>query len=246
MLDDAAARGPDASACRASTSAAARRPTSRPRCAPRSPNTKRSARRSSTCRCRARALSIPAYYVIAPAEASSNLSRFDGVRYGHRAADYDGLESMYAKTRAEGFGWEVKRRILVGTYVLSHGYYDAYYLKAQKLRRLIADDFRHAFARRRRAALRRADGAGRADRRVGHRRRSPTTRSPNTSPTSSRCRSASRGCRGCRSRAASATAAGRSGCRSSATTSTRRGCSRSRIASSRRPTGMRACRPAFA
>ncbi len=90
-------------------------------------------------------LSIPAYYVIAPAEASSNLSRFDGVRYGHRAADYDGLESMYAKTRAEGFGWEVKRRILIGTYVLSHGYYDAYYLQAQKLRRLIADDFRAAF-----------------------------------------------------------------------------------------------------
>ena len=91
------------------------------------------------------ALSIPAYYVIAPAEASSNLSRFDGVRYGHRAADYDGLESMYAKTRAEGFGWEVKRRILVGTYVLSHGYYDAYYLKAQKLRRLIAEDFQRVF-----------------------------------------------------------------------------------------------------
>ncbi len=90
-------------------------------------------------------LSIPAYYVIAPAEASSNLSRFDGVRYGHRAADYAGLETMYERTRAEGFGWEVKRRILIGTYVLSHGYYDAYYLQAQKLRRLIADDFRHAF-----------------------------------------------------------------------------------------------------
>lgn len=91
-------------------------------------------------------LSIPAYYVIAPAEASSNLSRFDGVRYGHRAADYDGLESMYAKTRAEGFGWEVKRRILIGAYVLSHGYYDAYYIKAQKLRRMIADDFQRAFS----------------------------------------------------------------------------------------------------
>ncbi len=90
-------------------------------------------------------LSIPAYYVIAPAEASSNLSRFDGVRYGHRAADYDGLESMYSKTRAEGFGWEVKRRILIGTYVLSHGYYDAYYMQAQKLRRLIADDFKRVF-----------------------------------------------------------------------------------------------------
>ncbi len=90
-------------------------------------------------------LSIPAYYVIAPAEASSNLSRFDGVRYGHRAADYAGLETMYARTRAEGFGWEVKRRILIGTYVLSHGYYDAYYLQAQKLRRLIADDFQRVF-----------------------------------------------------------------------------------------------------
>ena len=92
-------------------------------------------------------LSIPAYYVIAPAEASSNLSRFDGVRYGHRAADYDGLDAMYSKTRAEGFGWEVKRRILIGAYVLSHGYYDAYYLKAQKLRRLIVDDFQSAFSR---------------------------------------------------------------------------------------------------
>jgi len=90
-------------------------------------------------------LSIPAYYVIAPAEASSNLSRFDGVRYGHRAADYDGLDSMYMRTRAEGFGWEVKRRILVGAYVLSHGYYDAYYIKAQKLRRMIADDFQAVF-----------------------------------------------------------------------------------------------------
>ncbi len=90
-------------------------------------------------------LSIPAYYVIAPAEASSNLSRFDGVRYGHRAADYRDLESMYKTTRAEGFGWEVKRRILIGAYVLSHGYYDAYYIQAQKLRRLIADDFQRAF-----------------------------------------------------------------------------------------------------
>ena len=90
-------------------------------------------------------LSVPAYYVIAPAEASSNLSRFDGVRYGHRAADYADLDDMYAKSRAEGFGAEVKRRILIGTYVLSHGYYDAYYLKAQKVRRLIAADFQEAF-----------------------------------------------------------------------------------------------------
>jgi aspartyl-tRNA(Asn)/glutamyl-tRNA(Gln) amidotransferase subunit A len=90
-------------------------------------------------------LSIPVYYVIAPAEASSNLSRFDGVRYGHRAAEYTDLADMYRKTRSEGFGEEVKRRILVGAYVLSHGYYDAYYLQAQKIRRLIAEDFRRAF-----------------------------------------------------------------------------------------------------
>ena len=90
-------------------------------------------------------LSIPVYYVIAPAEASSNLSRFDGVRYGHRAAEYKDLSDMYKKTRAEGFGEEVKRRILVGSYVLSHGYYDAYYLQAQKIRRLIAQDFQTAF-----------------------------------------------------------------------------------------------------
>ena len=89
--------------------------------------------------------SVPAYYVIAPAEASSNLSRFDGVRYGHRAAQYGDLTDMYKKTRAEGFGAEVKRRILVGTYVLSHGYYDAYYLKAQQVRRLIAEDFTRAY-----------------------------------------------------------------------------------------------------
>ncbi|APR03018.1 Asp-tRNA(Asn)/Glu-tRNA(Gln) amidotransferase subunit GatA [Thauera chlorobenzoica] len=89
-------------------------------------------------------LAIPAYYVIAPAEASSNLSRFDGVRYGHRAAGYGDLADMYSKSRAEGFGAEVKRRILVGTYVLSHGYYDAYYLQAQRLRRLIAQDFQAA------------------------------------------------------------------------------------------------------
>ncbi|MGA7984099.1 MAG: Asp-tRNA(Asn)/Glu-tRNA(Gln) amidotransferase subunit GatA [Burkholderiales bacterium] len=91
------------------------------------------------------ALAVPVYYVLAPAEASSNLSRFDGVRYGHRAKDYADLAEMYSRTRAEGFGAEVKRRILVGTYVLSHGYYDAYYLQAQKLRRLIAQDFAAAF-----------------------------------------------------------------------------------------------------
>ena len=90
-------------------------------------------------------LSVAAYYVIAPAEASSNLSRFDGVRYGHRAAEYADLVDMYCKSRAQGFGEEVKRRILIGTYVLSHGYYDAYYVKAQKIRRLIATDFEEAF-----------------------------------------------------------------------------------------------------
>lgn len=90
-------------------------------------------------------LSIPVYYVLAPAEASSNLSRYDGVRYGHRAKQYGDLMDMYCKTRAEGFGAEVKRRILIGTYVLSAGYYDAYYLQAQKIRRLIAQDFENAF-----------------------------------------------------------------------------------------------------
>jgi aspartyl-tRNA(Asn)/glutamyl-tRNA(Gln) amidotransferase subunit A len=90
-------------------------------------------------------LAVPAYYVIAPAEASSNLSRFDGVRYGHRAKEYSDLVDMYCRTRAEGFGAEVKQRILVGTYVLSHGYYDAYYLQAQKVRRLIAQEFSLAF-----------------------------------------------------------------------------------------------------
>jgi aspartyl-tRNA(Asn)/glutamyl-tRNA(Gln) amidotransferase subunit A len=90
-------------------------------------------------------LAIPVYYIIAPAEASSNLSRFDGVKFGHRAKQHGDLLDMYKKTRAEGFGDEVKRRIMIGTYVLSHGYYDAYYLQAQKIRRMIADDFQQAF-----------------------------------------------------------------------------------------------------
>ena len=90
-------------------------------------------------------LAIPVYYVIAPAEASSNLSRFDGVKFGRRAANYGDLLDMYQKTRTEGFGDEVKRRIMIGTYVLSHGYYDAYYLQAQKIRRMIANDFQQAF-----------------------------------------------------------------------------------------------------
>ena len=91
------------------------------------------------------ALAIPAYYVIAPAEASSNLSRFDGMRFGHRAEDYRDLNDMIAKSRAEGFGREVQRRILTGTYMLCHGYFDAYYLQAQRVRRLIAQDFQDAF-----------------------------------------------------------------------------------------------------
>ncbi|MDH5535341.1 MAG: Asp-tRNA(Asn)/Glu-tRNA(Gln) amidotransferase subunit GatA, partial [Betaproteobacteria bacterium] len=92
-------------------------------------------------------LSVPVYYVLAPAEASSNLARYDGVRYGYRAPEFTDLMDMYKKTRAQGFGAEVKRRILIGTYVLSHGYYDAYYIRAQKLRRLIAADFAEAFKR---------------------------------------------------------------------------------------------------
>ncbi len=91
-------------------------------------------------------LSIPVYYIIAPAEASSNLSRFDGVKFGHRAKNFTDLADMYEKTRSEGFGDEVKRRIMIGSYVLSHGYYDAYYLQAQKIRRMIDDDFQRAFA----------------------------------------------------------------------------------------------------
>jgi len=90
-------------------------------------------------------LSVPVYYVLAPAEASSNLARYDGVRYGYRAPEYSDLTDMYRKTRSQGFGAEVKRRILIGTYVLSHGYYDAYYIQAQKVRRLIARDFVEAF-----------------------------------------------------------------------------------------------------
>ena len=88
---------------------------------------------------------MPTYYVVAPAECSSNLARFDGVRYGHRCEDPLDLEDLYKRSRAEGFGAEVKRRIMIGTYVLSAGYYDAYYLKAQKLRHLISDDFKRAF-----------------------------------------------------------------------------------------------------
>ena len=120
--------------------------------------TRSSAPRSSRSALPRTELSIPVYYIIAPAEASSNLSRFDGVRYGHRAKHYGDLLDMYKKTRAEGFGAEVKRRIMIGTYVLSHGYYDAYYLQAQKMRRMIADDFQagvRAVRRDRRARSRR-------------------------------------------------------------------------------------------
>ncbi|MCP4407119.1 MAG: Asp-tRNA(Asn)/Glu-tRNA(Gln) amidotransferase subunit GatA [Gammaproteobacteria bacterium] len=90
-------------------------------------------------------LSVPVYYVVAPAECSSNLARYDGVRFGHRCEDPCDLEDMYKRSRGEGFGAEVKRRVMIGTYTLSAGYYDAYYLKAQKIRRLISDDFRRAF-----------------------------------------------------------------------------------------------------
>jgi aspartyl-tRNA(Asn)/glutamyl-tRNA(Gln) amidotransferase subunit A len=92
-------------------------------------------------------LSVPVYYVLAPAEASSNLARYDGVRYGYRAPEYSDLMDLYRRTRSQGFGAEVKRRILIGTYVLSHGYYDAYYIQAQRVRRLIARDFAEAFKR---------------------------------------------------------------------------------------------------
>ncbi len=91
-------------------------------------------------------LSIPVYYIVCAAEASSNLSRFDGVKFGHRAKEFSDLADMYQRTRSEGFGDEVKRRIMIGSYVLSHGYYDAYYLQAQKIRRMIAKDFQSAFA----------------------------------------------------------------------------------------------------
>ena len=104
--------------------------------------------RSATCRCRTPTLAIPVYYIVAPAEASSNLARFDGVRYGLRI-DGDGLRGMYEATRSRGFGPEVTRRILLGTYVLSAGYYDAYYRKAQQVRTLIADDFRRRLRERR-------------------------------------------------------------------------------------------------
>jgi aspartyl-tRNA(Asn)/glutamyl-tRNA(Gln) amidotransferase subunit A len=90
-------------------------------------------------------LSIPVYYIVCAAEASSNLSRFDGVKFGHRAKEFTDLADMYQRTRSEGFGDEVKRRIMIGSYVLSHGYYDAYYLQAQKIRRMIAKDFQKAF-----------------------------------------------------------------------------------------------------
>ena len=117
---------------------------------------------------------LPAYYIIAPAEASANLARFDGVRYGYRAADADDLIEMYERTRGEGFGAEVKRRIMIGTYALSSGYYDAYYGQAQKVRTLVRRDFDAAFARGRPASSRRP------------RRRSPS-RSARAPPTRWRC-----------------------------------------------------------
>ena len=134
-----------ASACRRNFSPKAWRRTWRKQSKTRSPNTANSAATMVEVILPNMELSVPVYYVLAPAEASSNLSRFDGVRYGYRAPEYADLLDMYKKTRAQGFGAEVKRRILIGTYVLSHGYYDAYYIQAQKLRRLIAQDFAEAF-----------------------------------------------------------------------------------------------------
>ena len=157
-------------------------------------------------------LAVPVYYVIAPAEASSNLSRFDGVRYGHRAANYTDLADMYRKTRAEGFGAEVKRRILVGTYVLSHGYYDAYYLKAQQVRRLIADDFLRAY--------RTCDviiGPDRADGRVPDRRQDRRPGADVPERHLHRRRQTSPARRRCRFPAASTATACRSACRFRAT-----------------------------
>ncbi len=137
---------------------------------------------ASAFRCPAPNCRYPAYYVIAPAEASSNLSRYDGVRYGHRAAQYRDLAEMTSRSRAEGFGAEVQRRIMVGAYVLSHGYYDAYYLQAQKLRRMIADDFQTGLRR----AVRRDHRAGLAHGRLEPRRKTAKTRPPCAWPTSTR------------------------------------------------------------
>ncbi len=170
-------------------------------------------------------LSVPAYYVIAPAEASSNLSRFDGARYGYRAKDYTDLADMYRKTRAEGFGAEVRRRILIGTYVLSHGYYDAYYLKAQKIRRLIANDFTEAFKR--------------CDVVIGP--TSPTVAfkigAKTADPVQMYLNDISRGCPRRLSPAVSAPAACPWGSTSSEIISRKRSCSMWRTATSARPTG---------
>ena len=163
-------------------------------------------------------LSVPAYYVIAPAEASSNLSRFDGVRYGYRAPEYTDLADMYRKTRAQGFGAEVKRRILIGTYVLSHGYYDAYYLKAQKIRRLIAQDFAEAFKQ---CDLIMGPTTPSVAFELGAKGDDPVQMYLSTSTPSRRTSPA---CRRCRFPAASAKAACRWGCSSSATISPRRAC----------------------
>jgi aspartyl-tRNA(Asn)/glutamyl-tRNA(Gln) amidotransferase subunit A len=168
-------------------------------------------------------LSIPVYYIIAPAEASSNLSRFDGVRYGYRAPEYTDLQDMYKKTRAQGFGKEVQRRIMVGTYVLCHGYYDAYYVQAQKIRRLIADDFQAAFRDKCDVIMGPVAPSVAWD--LVPRR---TTRWRTTWPTSSPCRRASPACPACRSRWVSArarkTRSVRSACKSSAIISPRRSC----------------------
>jgi hypothetical protein len=181
-------------------------------------------------------LSVPAYYVIAPAEASSNLSRFDGVRYGYRAPEYADLAEMYSRSRAQGFGAEVKRRILIGTYVLSHGYYDAYYLKAQKIRRLIAADFAEAFKAcdvimgPTSPSVAFAFGAKSADP-VQMYLSDIYTISTNLA-----------GLPGMSLPCGFGTTTCRSACRSSATGSARRRCSTSRTSTRRPPTGTGACR----
>ena len=182
-------------------------------------------------------LAVPVYYVIAPAgEASSNLSRFDGVRYGHRAASYDDLDDMYRKTRAEGFGPEVKRRILVGTYVLSHGYYDAYYLKAQQVRRLIVDDFRRAYES---CDLIVGPTSPTAAFRIGEKSDDPVKMYLNDIFTIAGNLTAHRQCR---FPAASTTPACRSASRSRAITSPKRKSSTPRIAIKRSPAGIAASR----
>lgn len=181
-------------------------------------------------------LGVPVYYVVACAEASSNLSRFDGVRYGHRAADYTDIVDMIKKSRNEGFGAEPKRRIMIGTYVLSHGYYDAYYLKAQKVRRLIAKEFHETFKKV--DVIISPVTAG-----------TPTTSAPMLTPsrpicpTSTPCLPLSQACPAFPCRAASIPTAARSASSYSAKRSAKPVCSGSRLPGSVKRTGIFAVRP---